>query len=304
VADLQELMPEAAAWEIFREWDGPKTRVPITDYLLIHVDSWEELLASLSKKLRETSRRTLRRAEQDGVRCQPAGPEDAERAARTLVDLHRELWRGRRIDPENLTRRYEAFVEAAARRMSARGIGRISEFRGADGAVLVSQFLVFDKDFVGGYVIGASEEASRRYQFNVFGVWDAMNVARSRGSAYVNAMYHASWDKLRWADEVVKSHRAILGRTMASLWVPYAGCHVLRHRYYALLSDAQAYVHSEGASRWVKDATDRYYALVSYPYSADAPRWLKSATDRYYALRHEYGFYALRYRYKLARARR
>jgi hypothetical protein len=304
VADLQELMPEAAVWEILREWDGPKTRVPITDYLLMHAKPWEELLTSLSRKLRKTARRTLRHAEQDGLRCEPAAPEDAEQAVRTLVDLHRESWRGRRIDPEDLSPRYEAFMEAAARRMSARGIGRISEFRRQDGQVLISQFLLFDKDFVGAYVIGASEEASRRYQLETLSNWDAMNVARTRGSAYVSSMYHASWDKLRWTDEVVTSQRAILGRRSASFWVPYAGYYVLRDRYHTLRSEAQVYVHSESAPGWIKKATERYYALQSYVYSDDAPRWLKSATQRYWELRSKYGYGWLRYRYELARAHR
>src|SRR5918998_286237 len=308
VADLQELMPHSAAWALFGAWQGPKVTLPITDYLLMDAKPWEELLASLSRRLRKTARRTLRGAEQDGLRREPAAPEDAERAASTLVGLHRELWRGRRIDPEDLTPRYEAFMRAAARRMSERRIGRISEFRREeDGEVLVSQFLLFDKGFVGAYVVGASEEATRRYQFTTLYTWDAIDVANRRSSAYVSMMFHASWDKLRWADEVVKSHRAFFARSRASsflLWVPYAGCHVLRDRYHAILSDAQVYVHSERSPRWLKKATQGYYALQSYPYSEGAPRWLKSATEKYYALRHEYGYYALRYKYELAQARR
>jgi CelD/BcsL family acetyltransferase involved in cellulose biosynthesis len=303
VADLQELMPNAYAWSIFRHWDGPKSSVPITDYLLIRTNSWDELLASLSKKARKMARRTLRSAEQDGLRCEPANAEDAERAARTLVELHRELFRGRRIDPRELSPRYQAFVETAARRMSARGIGRISEFRRDDGEVLVSQFLLFDKDFVGVQLIGASEEASRRYQFMTLCSWDAMDVAHRRGGAYVSWMEYASRDKLRWASEVVSSHRAILGRTKA-FWVPYAGYYVMRERYYALRSNAQVYVHSEGAPWWIKKAIESYYALVLYPYSESAPGWIRRATQRYYALRIRYGYGWLRYKYELARARR
>src|SRR3712207_9145082 len=100
VADLRELMPHSAAWDIFRHWDGPKTSVPITDYVLMRAKPWEELLTSLSRKLRKTARRTLRQAEQDGLRREPAGPEDAERAAHRLAGLHRELWRGRRRSEE------------------------------------------------------------------------------------------------------------------------------------------------------------------------------------------------------------
>ncbi len=306
VADLQELMPHSAIWELFREWDGPKTSVPITDYVLIRAKSWEELLSSLSRNLRSMARRTLRRAEQDGLRCQPAAPQDAERAASTLVALHRELFRGRRIDPRELSPRYEAFMRVAARRMTERGIGRISEFRrAAGGKVLLSQFLLFDKDFVGVQVIGASEEGSRRYQFMTLCNWDAMNVAEGRTDAYVSWMHYTSPEKLRWTSEVVTSQRAILGRKRA-FWVPYATYyyHVLRDRYYILRSNVHVYLHSEDAPRWVKRATESYYALQSYPYSEDAPRWVKKATESYYALRQEYGYYALRYKYELAQARR
>jgi hypothetical protein len=308
VADLQELMPEAAAWNIFRHWDGPKICVPIVDYVLLHADSsWEELLSSLSRKLRKTARRTLRHAEQDGLRCEPAALEDAGRAAHTLVELHRELWRGRPIAPEHLSLRYEAFMQAAARRMTARGIGRISEFKREDDdreeEVLVSQFLVFDKDFIGVYLTGASEEASRRYQLETLSNWDATNFARSSGRPWVSFMDGTSRDKLRWASEVVRSHRAILGHRRA-LWVSYAGYHVLRNHYYSLLSNAQVYVHSEDAPRWIKKATQSYYALVLYPYSENSPRWIRSATERYWELRRKYGFGILRYKYESIRAHR
>lgn len=298
VADLQELMPEAAAWDVFGEWEGLKTSVPITDYVLIRAKSWEGLLGSLSRNLRSSARSTLRRAEQDGVRCEPAGSEDAERAARRLVALHRELWQGRRIAPDHMTARYEAFMEVAARRMTARGIGRISEFW-RDDTVLISQFLVFDKDFTGVYVIGVSQEASRRYQFMTLCNWDAMNVAGSQRSAYVSWMHGTSLAKLRWATEEVTSRRAILGRSRA-FWGPYAGYHLLRERYYGL----QRYVHSEGAPRWIKKATERYYALQSFIYTDDAPRWIKSATERYWELRQKYGYGWLQYKYELARIRR
>jgi CelD/BcsL family acetyltransferase involved in cellulose biosynthesis len=304
VADLQELMPHSAAWSIFRLWDGPKVSVPITDYVLIRTNSWDEPLSSLSKNARKAARKTLRRIEEDGVICEPAAPEDAERAASTLVELHRELWRGRRIDPEDLTPRYETFMHAAARRVTERGIGRVSEFRRQeDGEVLVSQFLLFDKGFVGAYVIGAGEEASRRYQFTTLYIWDAIEVARNRSSAYVSMMHHASWDKLRWASEVVSSHRAILGRRRAFL-APYAGYFMLRKQYYALRSGVQLRLHSDSNPLCVEKAMEKYYRLLSFIYSESAPRWIRGATKRYWDLRHKYGYGWLRYNYELARARR
>jgi hypothetical protein len=194
-------------------------------------------------------------------------------------------------------------MEAAARRMSERGIGRISEFR-RDDAVLVSQFLVFDKDFVGVYVTGAIDEASRRYQFETLSNWDALEVARGKSSKYVSFMDGATRDKLRWASEVVSSHRIILGRKRTSSWLPYAAYYILRERYYSLRSQAQSYVLSESAPGSIRAGTQRYYALLNYVYSDDAPRWIKSPTHRYWELRGKYGSGWLRYKYENARARR
>jgi hypothetical protein len=130
-----------------------------------------------------------------------------------------------------------------------------------------------------------------------------MEAARDGGAAYVSLLDVALGDKLPWVDEVVSSHRVILGRTLAA-WIPYAGYHTLRDGYYSLSSKAQLYVHSEDAPGWLKKATENYYALQSYAHSEGAPRWLKKATHGYYALRHEYGYHALLYKYELLRARR
>jgi CelD/BcsL family acetyltransferase involved in cellulose biosynthesis len=92
VVDLRELRPEAAAWGLLQEWDGVHTTLVSTgldDYILIRAKPWEELLASLSKNLRKSARRTLRRLNEDGVRYAPADLGDAEQAACRLVALHR-----------------------------------------------------------------------------------------------------------------------------------------------------------------------------------------------------------------------
>jgi CelD/BcsL family acetyltransferase involved in cellulose biosynthesis len=253
VADLQDLRPEAAAWDIFRKWKGPRTSVETTPYVLIHAKRWEELLASLSSNARSLARKTLRRLEEDGVRYEPADLDGAQEAARRLVALHRELWLGRDIAPEHLTPRYAAFMEAVARRMTARGIGRVSEFR-REGTVIVSHFLVFDKGYVGACVVGASQQAARRYQFNTLAIWDALNVARSRSSQYVDLMEAASGDKLRWADDLVMSYRAIMGRRLIP-WIPYAG-------YHLLCSGVLGYVNSGRAPWWIRSVVHRYWEFL------------------------------------------
>jgi CelD/BcsL family acetyltransferase involved in cellulose biosynthesis len=252
VADLQELRPEAAAWGLFGNWSGPRASVWQSNCPVVDVKPWEELLGSLSKNLRSTFRRTLRRAEGDGLRCEQAGIEEAERAGRTLVALHRQAWQRKEIGPEHLTRRFEAHLEASARRMIARGLGAVSEFW-RDGEVIISQFLVFGHGYIGNYMIGASQEALERYQFSSLYIWDAMNVALSGNSRHLDLGRGEEPYKLRWSSRVVPNHRVILGRNPL-FWAPYAGYHALR-------SKAKRSADSEEASRWIKDVRDKYRTL-------------------------------------------
>jgi CelD/BcsL family acetyltransferase involved in cellulose biosynthesis len=251
VADLQPLRPEAAAWGIFEDWAGPRTYVWQENFPVIDVRPWDELLVPLSRNLRSTVRRTLRRAEADGVSCELASEDDAEQAARRWVALHREAWQGRDISSEHLTRRFESLLQNAACRMTARGLGRISEFR-RDGEVIVSQFLVFGRDSVGQHLFGARQEALRRYQLSSLCIWDAVNVARSRNSLYFDMLRGEEPYKLRWSSRTIPGYRAILGR-VPLLWGPYAGYHALRSR-------VRKYAQSEDAPRWVKGATAMYRA--------------------------------------------
>ena len=156
VADLQQLRPEAAAWGICRHWDGPQLRVWQDSFPVIDVRPWDELLESLSSNLRSTVRRSLRRFEADGGRCELAGVDDAEVAANRLVTNCREQWQERwlEIGPEHWTTRFESLIVAAARRMTARELGGISEFW-RDGEVIISDFWVSGRDFIGTFMLGA-----------------------------------------------------------------------------------------------------------------------------------------------------
>ncbi len=260
VADLQQLRPGAAAWGIFEHWDGPGARIWQGTCIDLATKPWEELLASVSSKLRNTVRRTLRRAEADGVRPELADAKEAKQAARRLVALHRESWRGRAIAQEHLSRRFEAHLEAAASRMTASGVGVISEFW-RDGEVIVSHFMLFGKGFTDGYIVGTSQEALRRYQVFSLIIENALNIARNRGSECMGLGRGEERYKVRWSSRVVPNWRLVLSRGSPS-WVAYAG-------YHSLYSRARQYSKSERAPRWATlllqglAAIRRLLALVS-----------------------------------------
>ena len=273
VADLQDLHPGAVSWRLLDEYEGPYVKLPKaweSDYLVIKVKPWDQMLKALSRNHRSVARRALRRAQEDGVRCALAGPQEAEEAARRLVVLHREMWRDRGIEPEHLSERYESYMAAAARRVTARGLGAVSEFR-RDGEVVISDFLVFGRDFLGTYMQGAGQEAIRRYSFNSLYIWDAANVARGRNLTSLSLMYGQEPYKLRWKPGVVPNHRVVVGRDPV-LWRLYAGYHVLRFNLTSYR------VRSGITPQWMKNAAKRYRALRSRGLRSVGlvaiPRWI------------------------------
>ena len=187
VAELHQLRPQAAAWQVYQRWDSLRIRTWQESCPVVEVRPWDELIASLSKNYRSTVRRALRRVEADKLNHWRVGAQDADQAARRLVDLHRELWRGRDIVREHSTQRWGSFVEAAFSRMMVRGLAGISEFR-RDGEVLISLSWVFGRDSVAFYHSGASREALDRYQWSSILIWEGLNIAHDRGSDYLDLL--------------------------------------------------------------------------------------------------------------------
>jgi CelD/BcsL family acetyltransferase involved in cellulose biosynthesis len=253
VADLQELRPESAVWGVFKWWSGSRTSVRQSACLFIDAEPWEDLLAKLSKNGREKARKTIRRAREDGVRCEPAGPESAREAAGRWISLHKEYWWDRAVNPEHLTGRFGSFVSAAAERMSASGCGGIYEFW-HDREVIASDFVVLGREYLGSYLHNANGYALRRFQLNSLFMHNWLNVAVERGIPTVNLLRGEEPYKLRWSPGVATNHRAILARDPASFGV-YAGYHAVR-------SAAARYTKSEDAPEWIRSAAQRVKGLL------------------------------------------
>lgn len=245
VVELQELRPAAAAWDLFRGWEGPKMSLRQSICPAIAVRPWDEMLASVSRNLRKSTRRTLSKVDAEGLRLRQAEPADTGRTARRCVALHRKSWQDRSIAQDHTTGRFESHLTRAASRMTGRDLGAISEFW-RDGEVVVSCFYVFGKDFVGTYLMGANQEALQRYQVSSLCFWNGANIARGRNCAYLDTLRGEEPYKLRWDPERVPNHRVVLGRGRLSFGI-YAGYRSLRTR-------ARQYANSEDTPRWLKTA--------------------------------------------------
>jgi hypothetical protein len=204
VAELHQIGPTATIWDFLEGWNGPRIDLQHRPVWVIEVKPWDELLMSFKRKIRYDIRRALRRAEADGVHRRVAEPSDAERAARRLVALHREAWQGRDIGPEHLTQRFESHIVAAARRMTTRGLGGISEFW-RDGEVIISDFWVSGENFLGTHTVGASQKALQNYQWSSLYIWDAVLNALDRGCSTVDLLRGEEPYKLRCGHRIQRT---------------------------------------------------------------------------------------------------
>jgi CelD/BcsL family acetyltransferase involved in cellulose biosynthesis len=250
IAELRNIGPTATIWDFLKGWNGPRIDLQQGPLWVIEVKPWDELVKSLPKSQRTPARRTLRRAEEDGVHSVLSGPEEAEQAARRLLALHREQRLGRNILPERLTAWFESYTLAAARRMTECGLGGISEFW-RDVEVIVSSFLIFDNDLTVPYMVGANQEAMRRYQWSTLFIWDALNIARSRNCSYVSLLTGPEEYKQRWSKEV-PYYRIVLGRSPI-LWRFYLSIWRCYRAYRSLRLRVRGYLRSDTTPKWVKD---------------------------------------------------
>jgi GNAT acetyltransferase-like protein len=260
VIDLRDVNPAATIWGIFEQWNGPRTHRLADNYVFLKVKPWDELLTSLSRNDRQAVRRTLRRAEEDGVCSVLAGPEEAEQAARRLVALHRKLRQGRDIARTHLTPQFESFIVAAARRMTNRGLGRISELR-RDREVIISSFMLFGESVTEAYLVGVSQEARQRYQWSSVGIRDALNTAHSRNNTYVCLAQAGEPYKQSWPHKLVPYYQIIIGRDLVSL--------TLYLSFLSLRARAAKYTKVGSTNKWIKNTAE----------------WMKRRHSKWVALR-------------------
>ena len=204
------------------------------------------MLGSVSKSTRKVARRTLRRMEEDGVQWKIVNPDDTARAARVLMALHWESWQGREIDPIHRSQWFESQMTSIIRRIVASDYGGVNEFW-KDGEVIMSSFWLSHGDFFGAYLVGASQEALRRYQVSsIFQRYD-LKICESRNNRTLSMLRGEEPYKLRWNPEIVANSRVFFGLRPFST------------RLYVAYRTARS-IYTDSAPGWIKDTVKRLRA--------------------------------------------
>lgn len=230
VVDLHQLRESATAHRLCDFWRGPTVAYAQANTPIMAARPWPELLAGLPAKRRETARRTMRRLDRDGLSWRRVEPEATGAACDRWLELHHEYWRGRSITPEHETARFAAHLRSAAQRLAESGSGALYELVRADSDVVeAADLLLVGKDFVMGYVSGATERLHRRVEVNtvLVSLWNM--VALENFVPEVNLGRGLEPYKVKWSTTVCQNQRVALG-TASFEWLGLATDLWLRDR--------------------------------------------------------------------------
>lgn len=211
IADLQDLSPEAAAWEVFGgPWTGARAVLEGQGCPSIEARPEDEVLRGLSKNLRKTVRKSTGRLREEGLSFADAARGEEREAARAVLELHRGSWEGRGIAAAHLSQRFEGHLALCAERLASSGLGGVRELRDRDGTLLMGYLYLAGDDAVCGYLLGVSDEANRRYQTGSLYIWDGLAVARTTERRWLSTLRGLEQYKMRWNPAVRINRRLLL----------------------------------------------------------------------------------------------
>lgn len=208
VVDLPETRPGAAAWRVRDAWPGRTWQGSAATCLELP-GCLEAVLDRLPAKRRGRMRQSLRRIDRAGLSGREVCPADARAAVHRLLDLHREQWEGRPINPSHLDPRFEAHLLAAVPGMVRRGEATIVE-QLHGGEVVASDLLLLGGDLVGGYLYGYRPRLRTGVPIQLLMLRAGLAVAAARAVPTFNMLRGTEEAKQRWHPRQIPNQRLLL----------------------------------------------------------------------------------------------
>ncbi|MFJ6568872.1 GNAT family N-acetyltransferase [Streptomyces sp. NPDC091292] len=161
LVDLREVRPGGAAERVYACWPGPRRALPDSLCLELPALPMDDLVARLPTPRAQRARAKMRKIDAVGVRRRVVGADEAEGAVRTLLDLHRLQWQGRKVTTEHLRPRFCEHLIRSVGPMVRSGAAVVTEFR-LDDTVVAADLTLLAPGLTGGYLYGAHPDLRDR----------------------------------------------------------------------------------------------------------------------------------------------
>ena len=219
VLDLPDVPADSVLGRVAGSWRGPRWILPGAMCLELPALTSDELVSTLPAARAKQVRKKNRKIESAGVEVRSVGADDAARAVRDLLALHRVQWRGRGMTPEHARSRFGRHLADAAAAMVRRGQAAIISYH-LGGRVVAVELFVVGHAMVGGYLYGISPELRRLVDVEQLRLWPSLALARRLGRPTLTFLRGDEPHKRVWDPTERRSQRVILaGRSS-----PGSGC--------------------------------------------------------------------------------
>ncbi|MGW0705279.1 GNAT family N-acetyltransferase [Streptomyces sp. NPDC002643] len=210
--DFREVRPGAAVERIYDGWRGPRRKVGDSVCLELPARPMDELLTRLPNSRAQRVRAKMRKLGDLGIEPRAVRPDEVNSALRTMLDLHRLQWQGRKVTTEHLRPRFAEHLSRSVGPMVRSGDAVVTEFR-LDGDVMAVDVTLLSRRLAGGYLYGAHPGLRERKADVATMLLDACaRHVGTGGHQVLSLLRGAEPYKLRWRPDTVVNQRLLLAR--------------------------------------------------------------------------------------------
>jgi CelD/BcsL family acetyltransferase involved in cellulose biosynthesis len=204
-----ESRPGAAFRGLAAQWPGWSWRATSSVCLEVPAGPLPEVLARIPRGTAGTLRKKFRKIDADGPVATIAPAAEAEEGIRELLRLHARQWRGRPINSEHLTPRFERHLVSAGAALVRQGRAVVVRYRRDDRPV-AAELLVVSPHLVGAYLFGYDPALREQIDVAAMLVRQNLAVAHQLGRPTLSLLRGDEPYKHRWRPLAVPNDELVL----------------------------------------------------------------------------------------------
>jgi CelD/BcsL family acetyltransferase involved in cellulose biosynthesis len=209
VIDLPEVPGAAATVQLVDAWPGRTWMVGGSVCLQLPARPMKELIETLPTKTGHTRRKKQRKIAATRITTSEVGPDASGQAVVTLLQLHRQQWRRRGMNPEHGRSRFAEHLTQAVPRMVDRGQAHLLEYR-LDGETVAVHLLLDGHNLLGAYLYGLRPDLRRRIDVAQLFLGTNLDLAQRLGRPTLSLLRGDEPYKRRWRPDETRNHRVLL----------------------------------------------------------------------------------------------
>lgn len=209
--DLPEVRDAAAAWRLAAAGPLRARRLRASTCLELPALPVDELIGTLPARTAKTRRTKRRKIQAAGIRPSRAAGDRVAAAVAVMMQLHRQQWQGRGLNPEHGRARFDDHLRAAVPAMVERGQAQVVEYH-LDNEIVAVDLALVGRTMLCAYLYGHRPDLRKRVDVTQLLLSTALDSARGLGLPTLSLLRGDEPYKRRWRPRESHNRRLLLAR--------------------------------------------------------------------------------------------